>query len=91
MTDKAKVPPLLPLTSTNPTFFLGRLTVVRSFSLYSVTHLTEMYNFLKCIYLFLAAQGLHCCVGFSLVVVHGLLIGWPVLLGSSESRVLGLQ
>ena len=35
-----------------------------------------------CFYLFLAALDLRCCAGFSLVAVHGLLIGWLLLLPS---------
>ena len=34
----------------------------------------NLFNFFFFIYLFMAVLGLHCCTGFSLVVVLGLLI-----------------
>ena len=38
------------------------------------------YFFYSCIYLFLAMLGLPCCVGFSLIAVHGLFLAVASLL-----------
>ena len=44
-------------------------------------------------YLFMAVLGLHCCAGFSLVVVSGGLLSllWLLLVWSTGSRTVGLQ
>ena len=51
-----------------------------------MTEVLNLFFFFKCFYLFLAVVGLHCCVGFSVVVasrgayslvaVHGLCRGF---------------
>ena len=49
------------------------------------------YFFYSCIYFFLAMLGLPCCVGFSLIAVHGFFWQWLLFLRSIGSGTRGLS
>ena len=75
----------------------GSLSALLSLTAHAFCLVFSFGYVLKCtlkndfIYLFLSALGLHCCTGFSLVAVGGLLIAVASLVAGMGSRALRLQ